>query len=98
MKARIAQLEAELKESKASDDAAKAFDQEDAASRERLHALDPLHRALAVAHYGQASVVELETVDLLHYRRQSLPIENVLHRALQSIEPRIKKIDNSASQ
>jgi hypothetical protein len=37
--------------------------QSDAGIRHAARTLDPLHRALAVAHYGQASVVELETVD-----------------------------------
>jgi len=37
--------------------------QSDAGIRRAARTLDPLHRALAVAHYGQASVVELESVD-----------------------------------
>jgi hypothetical protein len=37
--------------------------QRDAGIRHAARTLDPSHRALAVAHYGQASVVELETVD-----------------------------------
>lgn len=34
-----------------------------AGAREAARRLDPLHRALAVAYYGEASVVELETSD-----------------------------------
>ena len=37
--------------------------QRDAGIRHAALTLDPSHRALAVAHYGRASVVELETVD-----------------------------------
>ncbi len=37
--------------------------QSDAGIRHAARTLDPSHRALAVAHYGQARVVELETVD-----------------------------------
>jgi hypothetical protein len=37
--------------------------QSDAGVRHAARTLDPLHRGLAIAHYGQASVVELETVD-----------------------------------
>ena len=37
--------------------------QSDAGIRQAARTLDPLHRALAVAYYGQARVVELETVD-----------------------------------
>ena len=37
--------------------------QSDAGIRQAAHALDPHHRALAVAYYGQARVTELETVD-----------------------------------
>lgn len=37
--------------------------QRDAGIRHAARTLDPSHRALAVAHYGQARVVELETVD-----------------------------------
>jgi len=37
--------------------------QSDDGIRHAARTLDPSHRALAVAHYGEASVVELETVD-----------------------------------
>jgi hypothetical protein len=37
--------------------------QSDAGIRQAARTLDPSHRALAVAYYGQARVVELETVD-----------------------------------
>jgi hypothetical protein len=37
--------------------------QTDAGIRRAARTLDPLHRALAVAYYGEASVVELETTD-----------------------------------
>jgi gluconate 2-dehydrogenase subunit 3-like protein len=37
--------------------------QSDAGIRHAARALDPSHRALAIAYYGQARVVELETVD-----------------------------------
>jgi hypothetical protein len=37
--------------------------QKDADVRHAARTLDPLHRALAVAYYGEARVVELETVD-----------------------------------
>jgi Gluconate 2-dehydrogenase subunit 3 len=37
--------------------------QSDAGIRRAALTLDPLHRALAIAYYGQARVVELETVD-----------------------------------
>ena len=37
--------------------------QSDAGVRTAARAVDPLHRALAVAYYGEARVVELETVD-----------------------------------
>ena len=37
--------------------------QSDAGIRNAARTLDPSHRALAVAYYGQARVVELETVD-----------------------------------
>ena len=37
--------------------------QRDTGIRHAARTLDPSHRALAVAHYGQARVVELETVD-----------------------------------
>jgi hypothetical protein len=37
--------------------------QRDAGVRHAARTLDPLHRALAVAYYGEARVVELETVD-----------------------------------
>jgi Gluconate 2-dehydrogenase subunit 3 len=37
--------------------------QSDSGIRQAARTLDPSHRALAVAYYGQAKVVELETVD-----------------------------------
>jgi hypothetical protein len=37
--------------------------QSDVGIRRAARSLDPLHRALAVAHHGQARVVELETMD-----------------------------------
>src|SRR5205814_10613085 len=38
--------------------------QSDAGIRQAARNLDPSHRALAVAYYGQARVVELESMDL----------------------------------
>jgi hypothetical protein len=46
----------------------------DAGIRDAARTLDPLHRALAVAYYGQARVVELETVDSQAFVRTGLQL------------------------
>jgi hypothetical protein len=48
--------------------------QRDAGIRHAARTLDPSHRALAVAHYGQARVVELETIDWQSIVRTGLPM------------------------
>jgi len=54
--------------------------QSDAGIRHAARTLDPLHRALAVAHSGQASVVELETVDSQASVRTGLKLLEQLSR------------------